>query len=108
MGGNGDLAQRNPPIVGRDTMMPEDPKPISPQCADDQVKQEPVLETPSGVRAYLRAGETFELLFLLNQASDAREVRLGGEWEDLWEATTVSRVTVPGVDLKLLRRERTP
>lgn len=66
---------------------------------------QPVLETPPGVRAYLRAGGGLKLLFLNNENEQARKVSVPGGWRSAFTGQPVSQVEIGPVDVQVLEKE---
>lgn len=62
----------------------------------------PVLETPPGVRAYQRVGESERLLFLINENEEARSIVLPEGWRDAFTGMPVEVVEMDGVDVRIL------
>jgi beta-galactosidase len=71
----------------------------------DQAGVRGALETPPDVSACVREGGGLRLLFLLNRSDASQRVVLPEPHEDVFTRATVGEVTIPPVDLCILKRE---
>lgn len=68
-----------------------------------------VLHTPSGVEAYLREGRENQLLFLVNNAAEARQVTLPASWSALIGSDAATgTIILPGKQSAVYRRTCQP
>lgn len=72
-------------------------------CQDQGIR--PLIDTPDGVEATLRAGEEKRYLFLLNHTKTAQTVISNGAYYDILHDTQVQpgeEILLPGVDVRIL------
>lgn len=66
--------------------------------------EQPLLDTPPGVKAHLRSGDQERLLFLLNENEEARQISLADGWRDAFTGEPVWEVEIEGVGVRVLAR----
>ena len=66
---------------------------------------QPVLATPESVRAHLRVGQGFRLLFLLNQSEQPQSVVLPPGWRDAFSGEPCAEAALDPVGVRVLEQE---
>ena len=66
---------------------------------------QPVLAAPEGVRAHLRVGQGFRLLFLLNQSEQPQSVVLPPGWRDAFSGEPCAEAELDPVGVRVLEQE---